>query len=140
MGFNFDRTFVPPFPRLPVTMTLPENSMRSPTFSGLVDTGADATLIPAQRLRELNANEIYTARLRSHWGEPRTVSVYLVDLEVAGHTLPSIEVIADDLATDALLGRNALNRLILLLDGPAGEADILLSRPRRKSTGSKSVS
>ena len=27
MGFNFDRTFVPPFPRLPVTMTLPENSM-----------------------------------------------------------------------------------------------------------------
>ena len=140
MGFNFDQTFVPPFPRLPVTITLPESGMRSPTFSGLVDTGADATLIPAQRLRELNANEIYTARLRSHWGEPRTVSVYLVDLEVAGHNLPGIEVIMDDLVTDALLGRNALNRLILLLDGPAGEVDILLTRPRRRSTGSKPVS
>ena len=80
MAFSYDQTFVPPSPRLPVTMTLPENGMRSPTFSGLVDTGADATLVPAQQLRELNANEIYTARLRSHWGEPRTVSVCLVDL------------------------------------------------------------
>lgn len=29
------------------------------------------------------AVEIYRARLRSHWGEGRTVSVYLVDLQVA---------------------------------------------------------
>jgi len=134
MRFSYDPTFFPPFPRLPVTLSMPENGLRSPTLSGLVDTGADATLIPTQRLSELNAEEIYTTRLRSHWGEPRTVSVYLVDLEVAGHTLPSIEVIADDLATDVLLGRNALNRLILLLDGPAGEADVLLNRPRQRST------
>ncbi len=140
MGFSYDRTFVPPFPQLPVTLTLPENGAQSPAISGLVDTGADATLIPAQRLRELNAPEIYTARLRSHWGEPRTVSVYLVDLEVAGHNLPGIEVIADDFASDILLGRNALNRLILLLDGPAGEADVLLNRPRRKSTSAISDS
>lgn len=140
MRFSYDRTFIPPFPRLPVALSLPENGLRSPTLSGLVDTGADATLIPTQQLRELNAEEIYTTRLRSHWGEPRTVSVCLVGLEVAGHNLPGLEVIADDLATDILLGRNALNRLILLLDGPEGEADVLLNRPRQRSTGAKSDS
>ena len=88
--------------------------------------------MPAQQLQAIKAEEIYRARLRSHWGESRTAAVYLVDLQVAGADLPGIEVIADDLTEDVLLGRNALNRLILLLDGPAGQADVLTKRPRRR--------
>ena len=132
MSFSYDQTVLPPFPRLPVVVTLPESSARSPALSGLVDTGADATLVPAKQLQAIEAEEIYQARLRSHWGESRTAAVYLVDLQVAGYNLPGIEVLADDLTEDVLLGRNALNRLILLLDGPAGQVDVLLKRPRRR--------
>jgi predicted aspartyl protease len=131
MPFSYDRTFAPPFPRLPVVVTLPESSARSSALSGLVDTGADATLVPAEHLQALEAEEIYRAQLRSHWGESRTVAVYLVDLQVADHNLPGIEVIADDLSRDVLLGRNVLNRLILLLDGPASQVDALPKRPPR---------
>jgi predicted aspartyl protease len=139
MGFGYDRNLTPPFPRLPVIVALPENDLRSPVFSGLVDTGADATLIPTQQLRDLNAVEIYVARLRSHWGEPRAVSVYLVDLDIAGHRLPGVEVVADDHAADVLLGRNVLNRLILLLDGPDGMAEVLPHRPRLRTTSARPV-
>jgi predicted aspartyl protease len=98
----------------------------------LVDTGADATLVPMQQLQAIEAEEIYRARVRSHWGEQRTVTVFLVDLDVAGHTLPGIEVVGDELSEDILLGRNVLNRLILLLDGPAGEIDVLSKNPRQR--------
>jgi hypothetical protein len=33
--------------------------------------------------------------------------------------LPGIEVVGDDLGNEILLGRDVLNRLRLLLDGPA---------------------
>lgn len=132
MPFSYDPTFTPPFPRLPVIVTPVESVAQSAALSGLIDTGADATLIPQAQLQAIKAKEIYRARLRSHWGESRTVSVYLVDLQVADHNLPGIEVIADDITEDVLLGRNVLNRLILLLDGPAGEADVLSKRPGRR--------
>lgn len=131
MPFSYDQAFAPPFPRLPVIVTQVEGSIQAPALMGLVDTGADITLIPAGQLRAIAAVEIYRARLRSHWGEGRTVSVYLVDLQVAGYNLPGIEVIADDVSESVLLGRNALNRLILLLDGPARQADVLSKRPSR---------
>lgn len=131
MPFNYDQAFTPPFPRLPVVVTQLEDSARAPALLGLVDTGADITLIPTKQLQAIGAVEIYRARLRSHWGEGRTVGVYLVDLQVAGYNLPGIEVIADDTTEDALLGRNVLNRLVLLLDGPAGQADVLPKRPTR---------
>lgn len=131
MPFSYDRAFTPPFPRLPVVVTQLEGDARAPALLGLVDTDADITLIPAGPLRAIGAIEIYRARLRSHWGEGRTVGVYLVDLQVAGYDLPGIEVIADDISEDALLGRNVLNRFILLLDGPAGKADVLSKRTAR---------
>lgn len=134
MSFSYDPTFTPPFPRLPVIVTPVANGAQSAALSGLIDTGADATLIPQAQLQAIKAKEIYRARLRSHWGEARTVSVYLVDLQVAGHDLPGIEVIADELAEDVLLGRNVLNRLILLLDGPAEETDALSKRSGRRAT------
>jgi len=132
MPFSYDPTFTPPFPRLPVIVTPIESGAQSAALSGLIDTGADATLIPQAQLQAIKAKEIYRARLRSHWGESRTVSVHLVDLQVAGHNLPGIEVIAEDLTEDVLLGRNVLNRLILLLDGPGASADVVTRRPGRR--------
>jgi predicted aspartyl protease len=99
---------------------------------GLVDTGADATLVPSAQLQTIKAEEINRARLRSHWGEARLAIVYLVDLQIADHLLPGVEVIADDQSVEALLGRNALNRLTVLLDGPQEQADVLLQRSRRR--------
>jgi hypothetical protein len=58
--------------------------------------------------------------LRSQWGERRAVFLYLVDLQIGELTLPGIYVVGDELGEEIVLGRNVLNQLRLLLDGPAG--------------------
>ncbi|MBI5650440.1 MAG: hypothetical protein HZC40_08355 [Chloroflexi bacterium] len=52
--------------------------------------------------------------------------------------MPGIEVVGvedesaeDDQAQEIILGRNVLNRLILLLDGPNEQTEILERRPSR---------
>jgi len=129
MPYPYDTTFAWSFPSLPVVIHQIEGGAGTLPLPALIDTGADAILIPTVHLRAIQADEIYTTRLRGHWGEWRSVAVHLVDLEIAGLRLPAVEVVADDLGEDVLLGRNALNKLILLLDGPRGQTDVLTRRP-----------
>jgi predicted aspartyl protease len=90
----------------------------------IVDTGADSTLIPQSLLDEIGAPFSDEARLRSHWGEWRNVSLFTIDLGVEGLRLPGVEVIGDEQDQEIIVGRNVLNRLRLLLDGPAGRIEI----------------
>jgi hypothetical protein len=57
--------------------------------------------------------------MRSQWGERRQVLLYLVDVKIGEITLPGIEVVGDDQTNEVVLGRDVLNRLRVLLNGPA---------------------
>jgi hypothetical protein len=78
----------------------------------------------------MGALELDEVRLRSHWGEYTTVITYLVDLTLSIGTLPGIEVVGDAHGDRVLLGRNVLNKLILLIDGPLETTDLLAQRPK----------
>ncbi len=127
MSYPYDATFAIPFPSLPVVIRQIDGSAATSDLVALVDTGADVTAVPRNYLRMVQAEEAYTARIRSHWGESWPVSVYLVDLEIAEQLLPAVEVVGDDETEDILLGRNVLNKLTLLLDGPHETIDVLAS-------------
>ena len=83
------------------------------------------TIVPIRYLRQIGARRAFEANLRSQWGERRVVFLYLVDLQTGDITLPGLYVVGDELGEEAILGRNALNRLRLLLDGPAAITQIL---------------
>jgi len=129
MGHPYSNEYASPFPSLPVIVHPPEGVSTSDTLPALLDTGADGTLVPVTLLQAIHADGIHTARMRSHWGVSRPVTIYLVDMDVAGFRLPGVEVIGDDQSNEILLGRNVLNKLVLLLDGPAKTTSILLNRP-----------
>ena len=131
MGHPYNQNSVHPFPTLPIVITQLEGSLSSEPLASLLDTGADITLIPLEHLQAIRSDEVYTANLRMHWGKPQPVAIHLVDIEINGHHLPGIEVVADDYSDQAILGRNVLNKLILLLDGVAQQTDILDRRPTR---------
>jgi len=131
MSHPFDARYALPFPSLPVVIYQVGGGAATSSLPALLDTGADATLVPAVHLEAVQSDEIYTTYIRSHWGERRPVSVYLVDLDVAGERLPAVEVVADEYGNDVLLGRNVLNKLILLLDGRRSQTDVLTRRPLR---------
>ncbi|MCI0474885.1 MAG: retroviral-like aspartic protease family protein [Anaerolineales bacterium] len=122
MTTAYDKSYVPPFPTLRVT--LGEGSSRQGPFPALVDSGADVSLVPTRLLAKINAAEGRTVTIRSHFGERLLARMYAIPLSVESITLPGIFVVgsSDD---EIILGRNVLNKLALFLDGPAQQTDLL---------------
>ena len=120
----YSRHLTPPAPVLDVTIQTFEAEHRI-QVNALVDTGADATIVPLQLLQTIAAQPAFTSILRSPWGEKRQVLLYLVDIGIAEITLPGLYVVGDEAGDDVILGRDALNRLRLLLDGPAQILQVL---------------
>ncbi len=129
MGQPYDASYPMPFPVLPVVLRQIDGSARTSPLSALVDSGADVTIAPKALLTTVGAEEIFSGYLRAHWGGRRPVTVVLVDLEVEGQLLPGIEVVGDEQGQDVLVGRNVLNKPIVLLDGPGRVTDVLPRRP-----------
>jgi predicted aspartyl protease len=94
-------------------------------FTALIDTGADISLMPKSILLMLGAPSMYEAQLRSPWGELHSVMVYLADVVIDQQRFPGIAVAADENDTEIILGRNILNKLSVLLDGPEQIAQML---------------
>ena len=120
-------------PVLPVRLSAPHEAAYAVSFSALIDTGADFTLVPLAWLVQIDAPESRYAYLRGLWSEQRQVTLYLVDLHLTTGVLPGVEVagIDDETEQEIVLGRNVLNQLILLLDGSHLQTDVLERRPSR---------
>ncbi|MFQ5595836.1 MAG: retroviral-like aspartic protease family protein [Anaerolineae bacterium] len=122
--FPFDSTYHPALPVCDVALIAPPTGYRV-ELTAIIDTGADGTIVPIEFLQQIGARRAFEAGLRSQWGEPRTVFLYLVDLQIAELRLPAIYVVGDELGDEVVLGRNVLNELRLLLDGPAALTRLL---------------
>lgn len=136
MSIEYNREKFPSAPVLPVRLSQPGGSSQTNTMPTLIDTGGDFTTIPLNWLLQIDAPEVRWAYLRGLWSEQRPVTLYLVDLHFEKGVLPGIEAVAineDDIEADddneIVLGRNVLNQLVLLLDGPNQQTDILERRP-----------
>lgn len=53
-----------------------------------------------------------------------TAQLFVVDLELGNLRLPDVFVVGDEQGDEIVLGRNILNKLRILLDGPANLTDI----------------
>ncbi|PKO22016.1 MAG: hypothetical protein CVU38_11630 [Chloroflexi bacterium HGW-Chloroflexi-1] len=88
------------------------------------------TLIPLTHLEQIGAPELDEAGLRSHWGDYTPMTTYLVDIQFSTGILPGIAVVGDLYGNEILLGRNVLNKMLLLIDGPCQITDVLTRCPR----------
>ena len=53
------------------------------------------------------------------------MTLYAVALEINQYHMAVMRVVGDEISDEVILGRNVLNRLRLLLDGPAGMVEVL---------------
>ena len=118
MKFSYNTHYFPPAPMMEIRLARLDESFQIGPLTALVDTGADASLIPMQYLTSLQLQPDNRKYLRSQWGEARLVDTYWVDIGIGDLRLPFIEVIADELGDEVIIGRNLLNKLNLQLAGP----------------------
>ncbi len=119
MKTSYSQNYFPPAPMLLIRLAVPEEAPQIGPYPSLIDTGADGTFIPTSLLEQLNVPVVYATNVRSHLGEGlHRVSVHKVDILFNTIRLPNIEVVGDDWGNEIIIGRNVLNKLQLLLDGP----------------------
>ncbi len=127
--YPYSSEYMPAAPVTEIRLGAPGMEPSSILLEAFIDTGADATLVPMTHLRQVGAKKVDQAALRSQWGERRAVTLYAVALEINQYHFAAIRVVGDESSDEVILGRNVLNRLRLLLDGPAGMVEILDALP-----------
>lgn len=83
----------------------------------LLDTGSDVTAIPRMLTSVLQLYPISHLQLEDVEAETTTVFTYVIRLTIGDLVIPRLEVVLTGLGF-AVVGRDVLNRLYLLLNGP----------------------
>lgn len=94
------------------------------TLPGKLDTGADITLIPPSLVNALQLVPEDSVVMVSYDGTETERTAYFVDLELGGHKLECVEVVAVP-RDNILLGRDVLNRFNITLKGKELTFDII---------------
>lgn len=113
----YDSGHNPPAPVVEVAVGHPVAIARREVLAGILDTGADVTVIPAALVAALGLQPKGRCWTRGFDGTFSRRPIYYARLDLAGLAIPTARCVASDRAT-VLLGRNVLNRFVITLDGP----------------------
>jgi predicted aspartyl protease len=109
--------FRPPAPLALVMLRNPSSGASAPDIAMLIDTGADVTLLPRAAVKQLGA--LMTGQpveLIGYNGSRSIAQTLVVQLFLDGYGIEGEFVLMDD--SIGILGRDALNHVLLVLDGP----------------------
>ena len=112
----YDRAFNPPAPVADVTVANPVTTNKRSNLRGKMDTGAYITVIPERLVISLGISPKGRVWTRGYDGTYAQRPVYYIRLTLEGLVFPTVRCIAAD-RSDVLLGRNVLNRFLIILDG-----------------------
>lgn len=90
----------------------------------LVDSGADATIIPLHQLQRIKAKRLGEAYIRGIAGTRIAVVLYRVALRIGPHLVRGVRAVADPSNQNSILGRDVLNQLVVTLNGLASVTEI----------------
>ncbi len=124
--FAYNLTRNPPAPMLPIRLGRP-GADPNVLLTALVDTGADATIIPRALARRLDLPVLTEVAIGVTGGLSQRATVHAAVIEVAGARWPA-QVIA--LGGEPLIGRDLLNQWVVTLRGPDQVLDLQARGPK----------
>ncbi len=117
MKIDYDQSTDPPAPFIPITIAHPMISTSDVQVAAKIDSGADITALPINVVQQLNLQTNHFLEVAGYDNQIVSLPVYDVRLTVA-HIRVRLKAIAVS-ENHAILGRDVLNLLRLMLDGPA---------------------
>lgn len=127
------RAFDPPAPMVPVQVRAPRG-IDSASLEGKLDTGADLCAVPDHLVLDLDLPPLRTVRAAGFLTGVQEVIVYGIGLSLGRIDFPHVEAIVTR-RPYVIVGRNVLRRLVLRMDGPKEQLDLVLPRSRKAPTG-----
>ena len=114
MRLAYDEAYDPPAPVVPLRVADPAGRT-GVLLPGLIDSGADCTLIPAAVARSLWLPRVGQLDIVGVGGGGGSAPAHAARLEIAGVSVLARLVAYGD---EVIVGRDLLNRIVVLLDGP----------------------
>lgn len=124
ISFSYSRRFDPTMPVVEATVRAVGMSHLTSVVTALVDSGADATILPLSVLQQVGARYVRGRVMRGVTGTPENVDTYLVTIQIGPYVVHGIRAVAYDNDMDPIIGRDVLNNLVVTLDELAQEAVI----------------
>lgn len=115
--FDYNHDYEPPAPFVKLILHNRKGKSSQP-LEAFVDS---ATIVPRAILKGIKATVSRQGTIRSRWGEPRLISLYLVDIQIGDIEIYAVEVVGDPTSQELILGRDVLNQMRVVLNG-LGEA------------------
>jgi len=116
--FDYDSSFVPSAPVLEIEIDGYNRGMGKQRILALIDSGADATLIPTTILETVGATYKETGWMQGITVRRMEVDLYLTGIRVGTQLIEGVTVVGTTATIDPIIGRDVLNQLIVTLDGP----------------------
>jgi predicted aspartyl protease len=116
--------FNPPCPAIEVQIEPPVTTRLTTRILAQIDTGADLCVIPDRVIRDLGLVPYRLNRIQEHDGTVASKEVYRIRMIIADLPMLAVDSVHLPFVDDddyMVLGREGLNKLRLLLDGPAQE-------------------
>lgn len=124
MRIPYDASIVPPAPFVPVRLSNLAGGPEAASVPAKIDTGADVSAVPTGLVNQLGLVPAGEIQVEGYDGQISAVHVYDVVLGILDLRIIGLAVIAIP-ENYVLLGRDVLNTLRLLFDGPALVLEIL---------------
>ena len=123
MRVDYNRLISPPAPFIQIQVAHPDHPLHLQPIVAKIDSGADVTALPLSIIQHLNLPIMDVLDVSGYDDRVSTIQTYFAIIELA-KVRGRIQVIAIS-EEYALLGRDVLNHLRVLLDGPALALEIL---------------
>lgn len=121
--YTYDTNYSPSMPIIDLVIGRAQMTP-SLQITAIVDSGADATMIPVVYLEQISARKGKQAIVRGYLGRRDVVVRYDISLEFAHFSRKIISVVGVTQTTEAVIGRDILNTLVVTLDGLASAVEI----------------
>jgi len=123
MQYKYSGNFDPPAPVVEVSISAPLSKV-STSSTALVDSGTDITVIPERIITQLKLRRVDSMPVSGFGERVIQATVYSATLEIEGISESKIYRILGWSKDYALIGRDLLNQLIAVLNGPSQELSL----------------
>lgn len=118
---DYDSNYEPAAPVVRIGLSPSGGSDARQWVTALLDSGADATMIPVDLLIASGARYMERRQIRGVVGKAVQVQLYLTAVHIGDHVIHAIRAIGGEVGSEAIIGRDVLNQLEITLNGLAHE-------------------